>query len=189
MKISKELNIKLNLRTILQNRIYRFFVFDESKGLIKEIHFLQLVQCFMAHKNPKPFVFLIGPFIAGGLFALGYGLTYRILIILGGWKEVSQENFNKPKDFPGKGLEKIELQSKKSQINLSRSKNKKTFQTKSFKPIRSANELHGSVQNEENTTKVFSDLESIPKSKIESKDSIFSKENFMKVLRTLPDSR
>ena len=57
-------------------------------------------------KNRKRPRFWLGPLLVGGCFALGYGMTQRIMILRGNMQQPQQQSFGPtPFPFPGEHLE------------------------------------------------------------------------------------
>lgn len=57
-------------------------------------------------EQPKRPRFWVGPLVAGGCFALGYGITQRIIVMQGALQEPRREAFAS-QAFPGEGLEAL----------------------------------------------------------------------------------
>jgi len=57
-------------------------------------------------KNRKRPRFWLGPLLVGGCFALGYGMTQRVMILRGNMQQPQQQSFGRtPFPFPGERLE------------------------------------------------------------------------------------
>lgn len=54
-------------------------------------------------QRPKRPKFWVGPLVAGACFALGYGITQRVVLMRAAWQQPQQEAF-RPQDFPGETL-------------------------------------------------------------------------------------
>jgi len=52
--------------------------------------------------------FWVGPLVAGACFALGYGITQRVVLIRSGLEQVEPQSF-KARAFPGESLEALRL--------------------------------------------------------------------------------
>ena len=52
--------------------------------------------------------FWVGPLVAGACFALGYGITQRVVLIRSGLEQVKSQSF-KARAFPGESLEALRL--------------------------------------------------------------------------------
>ena len=52
--------------------------------------------------------FWVGPLVAGAWFALGYGITQRVVLIRSGLEQVEPQSFN-ARAFPGESLEALRL--------------------------------------------------------------------------------
>ena len=52
--------------------------------------------------------FWVGPLVAGACFALGYGITQRVVLIRSGLEQVEPQSFN-ARAFPGESLEALRL--------------------------------------------------------------------------------
>ena len=55
-------------------------------------------------KRPKRPKFWVGPLVAGACFALGYGITQRVVLMRAAWQQPQQEAFRQ-QGFPGETLE------------------------------------------------------------------------------------
>ena len=54
-------------------------------------------------QRPKRPKFWVGPLVAGACFALGYGITQRVVLMRAAWQQPQQEAF-RSQDFPGETL-------------------------------------------------------------------------------------
>ncbi|MBL6800281.1 MAG: hypothetical protein ISQ51_01375, partial [Synechococcus sp. BS307-5m-G37] len=54
-------------------------------------------------KRPR---FWVGPLVAGACFALGYGITQRVVLMRAAWQQPQQEAFRQ-QGFPGERLEAL----------------------------------------------------------------------------------
>ena len=59
-------------------------------------------------KRPDRPRFWVGPLVAGACFALGYGITQRVVLIRSGLEQVEPQSF-KARAFPGESLEALRL--------------------------------------------------------------------------------
>ena len=59
-------------------------------------------------KRPARPRFWVGPLVAGACFALGYGITQRVVLIRSGLEQVEPQSF-KARAFPGESLEALRL--------------------------------------------------------------------------------
>ena len=59
-------------------------------------------------KRPARPRFWVGPLVAGACFALGYGITQRVVLIRSGLEQVEPQSFN-ARAFPGESLEALRL--------------------------------------------------------------------------------
>ena len=59
-------------------------------------------------KRPARPRFWVGPLVAGACFALGYGITQRVVLIRSGLEQVEPQSF-KARVFPGESLEALRL--------------------------------------------------------------------------------
>ena len=66
----------------------------------------------------KPQRFWIGPLLAGGFLAIGYGTTHRILIHQRSWQKPSIEFFKDEQPFPGKRLKTLRASNNKTISSL-----------------------------------------------------------------------
>jgi len=57
-------------------------------------------------QRPKRPKFWVGPLVAGACFALGYGITQRVVLMRAAWQQPQQEAF-RPQAFPGMTLENL----------------------------------------------------------------------------------
>jgi len=57
-------------------------------------------------QSPKRPRYWVGPLVAGACFALGYGITQRIVLMRASWKEPQQQAFRQ-QAFPGETLEAL----------------------------------------------------------------------------------
>ena len=57
-------------------------------------------------QSPKRPRYWVGPLVAGACFALGYGITQRVVLMRASWKEPQQEAFRQ-QPFPGETLEAL----------------------------------------------------------------------------------
>ena len=59
-------------------------------------------------KRPARPRFWVGPLVAGACFALGYGITQRVVLIRSGLEQAKPQSF-KARAFPGESLEALRL--------------------------------------------------------------------------------
>ncbi|MGB1196185.1 MAG: hypothetical protein ACPG3W_05850 [Synechococcus sp.] len=57
-------------------------------------------------QRPKRPRFWVGPLVAGACFALGYGITQRVVLMRAAWQQPQQEAFRQ-QGFPGETLEAL----------------------------------------------------------------------------------
>ena len=68
-------------------------------------------------QRPKRPRFWVGPLVAGACFALGYGITQRVVLMRAAWKQPQQETFRQ-QAFPGETLEGLRRPPAESQALL-----------------------------------------------------------------------
>ncbi|QNJ07307.1 putative conserved membrane protein [Synechococcus sp. MEDNS5] len=68
-------------------------------------------------QRPKRPRFWVGPMVAGACFALGYGITQRVVLMRAAWKQPQQETFRQ-QAFPGETLEGLRRRHGESQALL-----------------------------------------------------------------------
>lgn len=68
-------------------------------------------------QRPKRPRFWVGPLVAGACFALGYGITQRVVLMRAAWKQPQQETFRQ-QAFPGETLEGLRRRHGESQALL-----------------------------------------------------------------------
>ena len=138
-------------------------------------------------------IYWLGPFITGVFVALGYGVTHRVLILLGSWQEYSTETFRTAKPFPGKSLKRIESEGSRSEIfpiKQKASKTKKNILQKNYESFDDATKQKP-IQNYAAPIRVSSESEGVyeypNKQAIKDSQKIFSEKRFDEVLLTLPE--
>ena len=65
-----------------------------------------MVSSTSEQQSPKRPKFWVGPLVAGACFALGYGITQRIVLMRASWREPQPEAFRQ-QAFPGETLEAL----------------------------------------------------------------------------------
>lgn len=68
-------------------------------------------------QRPKRPKFWVGPLVAGACFALGYGITQRVVLMRAAWQQPQQEAFRQ-QAFPGETLEGLRRRHGESQALL-----------------------------------------------------------------------
>ena len=136
----------------------------------------------MTKKQSKS-TYLLAPLLAGGFLALGYGITHRTLVAIGSWEAISKEVFTLNDEFPGKNLRNLEIEARKLKPKeISKDTIKISIDNKA--KLKNLSSERKSIDNKPASTNII--FEATLNSK--EKKSIFSKEMFDMVLKTLPES-